>query len=87
MSEFNEKGVSNNKEIRGFSDKLDSTMGWEGDRKYQSGARGFVHGVYHGGVGVIKYCIGNWEGGSAEMGRAGEQFSTGFRKIGRTPPK
>lgn len=84
---MDEKGVSNNSYWRSQSDKLDSAMGWEGDRKYQSGARGFIHGVYHAGVGLGKYACGNTEGGNAEMSRAGEQFGTGARNIGRTPPK
>lgn len=84
---MNEKGVSNNSYWRGKSDQLDKSMGWEGDRKYQSGARGFIHGTYHAAVGVAKYAGLNFEGGNAEMRRAGEQFGTGAKHIGRTPPK
>lgn len=35
-------------------------MGWEGERKYQSGTRGFIHGVYHTAVGSVKYAVGNF---------------------------
>jgi hypothetical protein len=44
---MDEKGVSNNSYWREKSNQLDANMGWEGDRKYESGARGFIHGVYH----------------------------------------
>mgnify|MGYP000889145185 FL=1 len=44
---MDEKGVSNNSYWREKSNQLDAYMGWEGDRKYESGARGFIHGVYH----------------------------------------
>ena len=69
---MNEKGVSNNSFWRDKSDRLDKYMGWEGDRKYESGARGFIHGVYHEAVGIGKLACGNWEGCKAEYRRAGE---------------
>jgi hypothetical protein len=62
--------VSNNSYFRGWSDKLDSKMGWEGDRKYESGARGFIHGAYHEAVAYGKLAHGNTEGFKSEMGRA-----------------
>ena len=37
--------MSNNGFWRDKSDRLDKFMGWEGDRKYESGARGLIHGV------------------------------------------
>jgi len=83
---MNEKGVSNNKQMRSVSDRLDSAMGWSGERKDASGARGFIHGVYHGGVGVGKYVWGNSEGAHAEWNRAGEQFSKS-KNVGRSPPR
>ena len=51
---MSDKGVSNNSFWRDKSDKLDKEMGWEGDRKYESGARGFIHGAYHKAVGLGK---------------------------------
>lgn len=42
---MNEKCMSNNGFWRDKSDRLDKFMGWEGDRKYESGARGLIHGV------------------------------------------
>lgn len=84
---MNQKGVSNNSFWRDKSDKLDKYMGWEGDRKYQSGARGFIHGAYHEIVSYGKLACGNVDGFKAEMGRACEQYKTGFQKAGRTPPK
>lgn len=71
MSEFNEKGVSNNKTFRGVSDRLDSFMQWEGERKAQSGFRGAIHGVYHSAVGVGKLAFFNVQGSMAEFRRAG----------------
>ena len=47
-------------------------MEWEGDKKYESRARGFIHGVYHETVGLGKLAFGNWEGCKAEYGRAFE---------------
>jgi hypothetical protein len=69
---MDEKGVSNNKEMRGFSNWLDNKMDWQGESKDGSGTRGFIHGVYHSSVGVGKYVCGNSEGGKAEFNRAGE---------------
>ncbi len=83
---MDEKGVSNNKFFRGLSDKLDNKMGWEGDRKTGSGARGIIHGAYHYGVGVGKYCTGNTEGGKAEFNRGNEQFSRG-KNLGNSPSR
>ncbi len=40
--------------MRSVSDKLDEKMGWKGEYKEKSGVRGFIHGVYHTGVGVGK---------------------------------
>ncbi len=56
---MDEKGVSNNSYWREKSNQLDAYMGWEGDRKYESGARGFIHGVYHEGVAYGKLLNGN----------------------------
>lgn len=67
---MSDKGVSNNSFWRDKSDKLDKAMGWEGDRKYESGARGIIHGAYHKAVGVNKYLDGNSSGGKAESDRA-----------------
>lgn len=83
---MNEKGVSNNKEMRSVSDWLDGKMGWSGDRKEGSGTRGIIHGVYHGAIGAGKYLNGNKEGANAEWNRAGEQFSRG-KNVGRSPPR
>lgn len=75
--ELQEKGVSNNKSMRSFSDKLDSVCGWKDGYKEESGVRGFIHGVYHSGVGAAKWVAGNSEGAKAEFKRAGDQFSKG----------
>ncbi|EAR97084.1 hypothetical protein TTHERM_01353120 (macronuclear) [Tetrahymena thermophila SB210] len=72
---LNEKGVSNQKEMRSFSDKLDNAMGWKDGYKETSGTRGFIHGAYHTGVGVAKFVVGNTQGAKAELNRAGTQFS------------
>ena len=83
---MNEKGVSNHKGMRSFSDRLDNAMGWTGERKDGSGTRGFIHGVYHTGIGVGKYLYGNREGANAEWNRAGQQFSRS-KNVGRSPPR
>ena len=83
---MNEKGVSNNKTMRGVSDWLDDKMEWEGKRKEESGTRGIIHGTYHTAIGIGKAACLNLQGASAEFGRAGEQFSKG-RNVGRSPPR
>lgn len=72
---MNEKGVSNDKTMRGVSDRLDNFIGWKDGYKETSAARGVIHGVYHSGIGLGKYAIGNSEGAKAEFNRAGTQFS------------
>ena len=74
MSELQERGVSDNQFFRGISNGLDA-IGFGG------GARAFTHGVYHGGVGVLKFLCGNGEGAGAEFGRAGQQFA----RVGDSP--
>ena len=73
--------VSNNKFWRGVSDKLDEKMGWEGERKDGSGARGILHGTYHGLVGTFRYATFDWERGRAEYNRAGNYFVFGVLKV------
>ena len=80
------EGVSNNKTMRGVSDRLDDCMGWHGERKTGSGTRGAIHGVYHTAVGIGKFCVGNTAGASAELNRAGQQFSRA-RNVGNSPPR
>jgi hypothetical protein len=74
--ELQEKGVSNNKTLRVFSDLLDIMMDWTTDeKKEKSRLRGFIHGVHHNRVGKAKERAGNTEGANAEYKRAEEQFS------------
>lgn len=59
---------------RGVSDSL--------DRAGMGGvARDVVHGVYHGGAGVVRGAMGNTEGAKAEFNRAGQHFSNGGKKV------
>ena len=69
MSEFDEKGVSNNKFFRGISDFLDSIPGFR-----ESSFRANIHGIYHDYVGNQKEKRGNHEGAAAERKRAQEQY-------------
>ena len=69
MSEFDEKGVSNNKFFRGISDFLDSIPGFK-----ESSLRANIHGIYHDYVGNQKEKRGNLEGAAAERKRAQEQY-------------
>ena len=70
--ELNEKGVSNNKNMRKISDALDKAMGW--DKNKDSKARAIIHGIYHTGIGIAKDIKGNDEGAQSEYDRAKEQF-------------
>ena len=69
MSEFDEKGVSNNRFFRGISDILDSIPGFK-----DSSLRANIHGIYHDFVGNQKEKRGNHEGAEAERKRAQEQY-------------
>ena len=69
MSEFDEKGVSNNKFFRGISDILDSIPGFK-----ESSIRANIHGIYHDYVGNQKEKRGNLEGAAAERKRAQQQY-------------
>ncbi len=69
-----EKGVSDHKATREFSNQLDKAMGWEGGYKSESCTRAIIHGTYHDAVGYYKEAHGNSTGGKAEHARAGEQF-------------
>lgn len=71
---MHETGVSNDRFLRGISDRLDVALGWD-KNKYESRVRRVLHGLYHGMIGVIKGCIMNWTGSKAEFKRAGQQFS------------
>lgn len=79
---MNEKGVSNNAYWRGKSNGIDNFFGWNGGYGQTSGTRGFVHGVYHTGVGVGKAFNGNFQGSGAELSRAGQQFARTGSAIG-----
>lgn len=68
MSSLQEKKVSNNQTIRGFSDYLDSKF-WNDGYKDNSISRGVIHGVYHYGVGTMKGIVGNFEGAKNEYNR------------------
>ena len=71
------KPLANPPAMRGFSDRVDRFMGWEGDYKNDSRLRGFIHGAWHTGAGVAT-------GNKREYDRAGEQFNKTTRP--RSPP-
>jgi hypothetical protein len=66
--------LANPEGMRSFSDRLDKFMGWEGQYKDDSRLRGFVHGVWHDGAGLIT-------GNPREHERANEQY----KKVTRPP--
>ena len=70
--ELNEKGVSNNQDIRKISDAIDKVMKW--DTNKDSKTRAIIHGIYHSGIGIAKKVTGNDEGAQKEFDRAKEQF-------------
>ena len=70
MSEYDEKGVSNNKFFRGISNVLDKIPGFR-----DSSLRANIHGKYHDYVANIKERRGNHEGAEAERRRAQEQYN------------
>lgn len=75
---MSKKGVvGNNKEMRGVSNWLDEKLGWDEGYKEKSGTRGFIHGVWHTGAGVVQYVQGNNENADAEWKQAGAQFKKG----------
>jgi hypothetical protein len=61
--------------MRSMSDKLDQAVGWEGAYKESSGPRGFIHGVWHTGAGVVGAVTPGDNNAKGEFQRAGEQFS------------
>eukprot|EP00484_Ammonia_sp_Unknown_P005401 CAMPEP_0197057388 /NCGR_PEP_ID=MMETSP1384-20130603/96688_1 /TAXON_ID=29189 /ORGANISM="Ammonia sp." /LENGTH=72 /DNA_ID=CAMNT_0042491793 /DNA_START=74 /DNA_END=289 /DNA_ORIENTATION=+ len=65
------KPLANPKPVRGFSDKLDNAMGWNDGYKNESKVRGFIHGVWHTGAGVVTL-------NPKEFSRAGDQFKRGW---------
>ena len=65
--------------VRNFSDKLDNAIGWEGGYKEDSRVRGFIHGTWHAGAGIVT-------GNPKEFDRAGEQFGKTFRPLSPTRP-
>ena len=65
--ELNEKGVSNNKNMRKISDALDKAMGW--DKNKDDKTRAVIHGFYHYGMGIAKDIKGNKEGAQSEYRR------------------
>eukprot|EP00483_Globobulimina_turgida_P009286 UN09305 len=65
------KNLANPKPARGFSNWLDTQMGWTGGYKEESKARGFVHGVWHTGAGITTF-------NKHEFSRASEQFQKGW---------
>ncbi len=69
MSEYDEKGVSNNKFFRGISNALDKIPGFK-----DSSLRANIHGKYHEHVANQKEKRGNHEGAEAERRRAKEQY-------------
>ncbi len=70
MSEFDEKGVSNNPIYRLISNGLDAIPCFK-----NSSLRAKIHGAYHGYVFIRKAMRGNFEGAAAERRRAREQFN------------
>ena len=79
-------GIGNNPFFRGISDRLDDRMGWHGARKERSGARGLIHAVYHGIVGIKDAACFNFGKSGKELRRAGEQLGRSTN-IGRSPPR
>jgi len=69
MSELLEKGVSNNQFFRNISNRLDSVPGFKDSRQ-----RAKLHGDYHLGMSLLKFCCFNFEGAAAEFKRAGVQY-------------
>ncbi len=61
--------------MRSLSDKLDDAAGWSGGYKESSGTRGFIHGVWHTGAGVVAAVTPGNNNAKGEFGRAGDQFS------------
>lgn len=70
MSEWQEKGVSNNGFFRAISNTLDCIPFFK-----DSSIRAEIHGHYHTIVGIGKFLAGNGEGAAAELGRAGQQYT------------
>ena len=70
MSEFDEKGVSNNGFFRAISNGLDKIPFFK-----DSSLRANIHGMYHDYVADQKEKRGNHEGAAAERRRAQEQYS------------
>ena len=70
MSEFEEKGVSNNRFFRLISNILDSIPFFK-----DSSLRANIHGIYHDYVAIQKEIRGNYEGAEAERKRAQEQYN------------
>ena len=70
MSEYDEKGVSNNSFFRFISDGLDLIPFFK-----DSGIRANIHGAYHDYVADQKEKRGNYEGAAAERRRAQEQYN------------
>lgn len=68
MANNKQEPLANPPDVRNFSDKLDSFMGWEGDYKNDSRLRGAIHAAWHVGAGVVT-------GNPREYERAGEQWS------------
>ena len=78
MADKKSEPLANPPAVRGFSDRLDSAMGWEGAYKDDSRLRGLVHGAWHAGAGVVTR-------NPKEFERAGEQFDRTTRPP--SPPK
>lgn len=74
MSGGNQQPLANPESMRGISDRLDKAMGWEGQYKDESRLRGFIHGTWHAGAGLVT-------GNPREYDRAREQF----QKVDRPP--
>ena len=70
-SEWDDKGVSNNKFFRFLSDLWDAYLGPDFDK---FAPRNIVHTFYHFLIGVVKYFHKNFEGALAEWKRANEQY-------------
>ena len=70
---FQEKGLSNHKGDRKWSDKIDRIMGWTTqEKKDKSKLRRLIHAKYHTYIGDQKKKRGNLEGAEAEYKRAQE---------------
>lgn len=80
MSNQNKPTLNNDPGHRSISDRLDKAMGWEGEKKDQSCARGMIHGIYHDREGIKREQKGDHEGAKLEWNRAQQQYDKCAKK-------